>query len=252
MGVLGFASDLEGVMRLRLALLLALTVLCLLALPAAAHDWANGPYGYNSFGTHDWILQEANHLAANCSAGWVNLKVALLHTDDPDSLFHDFYYHVYDTTGGTVYGGAPTKVALWYGRALAALKAGNKRAASKDVGIMAHYYGDICCPLHTDQTGVEERMHFAYETDVDEITDVPGEHRAWARYDGYQAHSSVYGFTAATAAASHKLYATLVKDYNAHGMSGAVLSITARSLSRAANGLADLIVMLKKGVKVTE
>lgn len=234
-------------MRFRLAVLVSLSALCLLVLPTAAHAWANGPNGYNTFGTHDWILKEANRLAGASGAGWVNLKVALPHTDDPDSLFHDFYYHVYERWNGHDYGGAPTKVALWYRRALAALKAGHARAASRDVGIMAHYYGDICCPLHTDQTNAEERMHSAYETDVDEITDVPGEHRAWLHYDGYQVRSSVYALTVSAAAASHTRYRALVRGYNAHGMSAAVLSITARRLNRAVNGLADLIVMPEEG-----
>lgn len=95
-------------MRIRLGVLLALTALCLLALPAA-HAWANGPDGNNSFGTHDWILQEANRLAASRGAGWLILKVALPHTDDPDSVFHDFCYHVYERWNGHDVGTSPCR-----------------------------------------------------------------------------------------------------------------------------------------------
>jgi len=101
-------------MRRRLVVMFALAVFALLLLPAAALGWANGTGGAGGFGTHDWILQEADRLAAQNDAGWVDLDVALPHTDDPDTVFHDFYYHVYDTTGGDVYGGAPKKVALYY------------------------------------------------------------------------------------------------------------------------------------------
>ena len=236
-------------MRRRLAVLLPLAALVLLLLPAAALAWANGVDGPAGFGTHDWILQEADRLAAQKGAGWVDLSVALPHTDDPDTDFHDFYYHVYDTTGGDVYGGAPTKVALYYGKALAARKAGKLALASKYAGIMAHYFGDICCPLHADQSDAEEGMHSDYEGDVDEYTTYAGEHRTWVSYDGYQARGSVSSFTKATATASRSSYGALVRDYNAAGMSGAVVAITAHSLDRAANGLADLLVMLKRGLR---
>jgi hypothetical protein len=235
--------------RHRLVTLLGLAVLAVLLLPGAALGWANGVDGPNGFGTHDWILQEAARLAARDGAGWVDLSTALPHTDDPDTEFHDFYNHVYDTTGGRVYGGAPAKVALYYAKALAARKAGKPALASKYAGIMAHYYGDICCPLHTDQTDAEEGMHSAYESDVDEYTTYPGEHRAWVSNDGYKARSSVGSFTRATATASRSSYSALVRDYNRDRMSSAVVAITAASLDRAANGLADLLVMLKKGLR---
>ena len=234
-------------MRHRLATLLALCVLSVLLLPAAAWGWANGTGGPDGFGTHDWILREAARLAAGRGAAWVDLGAALPRTDDPDTRFHDFYYHVYDTTGGDVYGNAPRKVALYYAKALAARKAGKRALASRYAGIMAHYYGDICCPLHTDQSAAEERMHSEYEGDVDEYTTYAGEHRAWVRDDGYQARGSVAGFARASAAAARPSYASLVRGYSRGGTDGAVLRLTAASLDRAANGLADLLVMLKQG-----
>jgi len=234
--------------RFRLALWVSLSALVLLLLPAVALGWANGPHGPDSFGTHDWVLREADRLAAQKGAGWVNLSVALRHTDDPDSVFHDTYYHCYDVWGSH-YGNAPLKVAEYYGKALAARKAGRHAAASRYVGIMAHYYADICNPLHTDQCAAEDAMHSDYESGVDGYTDAAGEHRAWVRYDGYTATRSVSAFTKSAAAAAHVRYGALVRRFNAGDMSAAVVALTAKSLNRAANGLADLIVSLEKGVK---
>jgi hypothetical protein len=233
--------------RRRFTVVAVAVALALLALPAVARAWCNGPSGADGFGTHDWILQEAECLAAGEGAGWVDLKAALPHTDDPDTVFHDFYYHVYDVWGSR-YGNAPNKVAEYYAKALKARKAGDITAASRYVGVMAHYFGDIGNPMHTDQCAAEDSIHSEYESDAQGYTDEVGENRVWVRFDGYQARTSVAGFTQRVAGASHKYYSTLVKDYAASGMSSAVLSITARRLGAAANGLADLIIGLKRGV----
>ena len=234
-------------MRSRLVIAICLLAVTLLALPAVALAWSNGPRSANGFGTHDWVLREANRLAAKKNANWVRLSVALPHTDDPDTVFHDTYYHVYDVWGSK-YGNAPKKVSEYYAKALKARKAGNWTAASKYVGIMAHYYADICNPLHTDQTAKEDRIHSDYESDAQDYTDAVGENRDWVKYDGYKARTNVVGFTKATATSSHKQYTTLVDSYSAAGMNGAVLAITAKSMNRAANGLADLIVSIQRKV----
>ena len=234
-------------MRFRLAILASLFTFVLLALPASVLAWSNGPSGADGFGTHDWVLKEANRLAAKKSAGWVRLKVALPKTDDPDTVFHDTYYHVYDVWGSH-YGNAPKKVALYYGKALAARKAGQWRTASKYVGLMAHYYADICNPLHTDQSDAEDAIHSAYEQDAQDFTDAPGENRAWVRFNGYTPTKNVVAYTRSTATASHKQYGALVRGYVSAGMSAGVTSITAKSLNRAANGLADLIISIKRKV----
>jgi hypothetical protein len=234
-------------MRSRLLIVTLLVCLFALLLPAAAAAWSNGDDHGNGFGTHDWVLQEANRLAARQSAGWVSLKVGLPHTDDPDTEFHDFYYHVYDVWGDH-YGDAPKKVMEYYGKALAARKAGNVKLASKDAGIMAHYYADICCPLHTDQSAAEDRMHSNYESAAQTLTDSVGENRSWISYDGYAPTRDVVAFTEDTAAASHKYYTALVKGYISGGMNATVKEITRKRLNRAANGLADLLVSIKKNV----
>jgi len=217
----------------------------LLCAPVPALGWANGGHGGNGFGTHDWVLKEANRLAAKKNAGWVDLKVALPVTDDPDTRFHDVYYHVYDRWGST-YGDAPKKVALYFGRALAYRKQGKYGAASRMVGYLSHYYSDICNPLHTDQTKAEEGMHSNYESAVNTRTDARGEHRQWIRFDGYRRVLQAGRKAKSAAVAAHKNYAALVSHYGAHGYDATVSLITRRAMNRAANGLADMIVTLKR------
>jgi hypothetical protein len=236
-------------MRSRLPVVILIACLVALLLPAAAPAWSNGGAYGNGFGTHDWVLQEADRLAAGQGAGWVRLRVALPHTDDPDMVYHDFYYHVYDVWGVSHYGDAPKKVMEYYGKALAARKAGNSAAAGKYAGIMAHYYADICCPLHTDQSTAEDRMHSRYEDRVETLTDTAGENRGWVSYDGFRATRDVVAFSKSTAAASHRHYSALVKHFNSAGMDSTVMSITRKRLNRAANGLADLLVSIKKSVR---
>ena len=231
----------------RIIITMLVCLATLLVMPAAALAWSNGDDGGNGFGTHDWILREAARLAAGRNAGWVILKVAEPKTDDPDTVFHDTWYHVYDVWGST-YGDAPKKVMEYYGKALAARKVGDWTAASKYAGLMAHYYGDICNPLHTDQTDAEDRMHSSYETAAQEYTDGKGENSSWVRSDGYKATTSVVAFTRTTASTSHASYTALVKGYNSGGMNATVLSITRKAMNRAANGLADLLISIKKRV----
>jgi hypothetical protein len=234
-------------MRSRLIVTTLLVCLLALLLPAVAQAWSNGGDGGNGFGTHDWILREATRLAAAHGADWVILQVAEPKTDDPDTVLHDTWYHIYDVWGSP-YGDAPAKVLSNYRLALAARKAGNWSAASKYVGLMAHYYGDICNPIHTDQCAAEDRMHSSYETAAQKYTDSKGENDGWVTFDGYKARTDVVAFTRATATTSHKSYGALVKGFNSGGMNAAVLSITKKSMNRAANGLADLIISIKNKV----
>ena len=218
-------------MRSRSIMITLLVCLAALLLPPAALAWSNGGDGGDGFGTHDWILKEAVRLASEQNAGWAILKVAEPRTDDPDTRFHDFY-DVYDVWGSS-YGDAPRKVMRYYSMALAARDAGDWTAASRYAGIMAHYYGDICNPLHTDQTNAEDRMHSSYETAAQRYTDARGENSRWVTFDGYKARTDVGAFTRNTATAAHKSYTTLVKAYNSGGMNAVVLKTTRNAMDRA-------------------
>jgi hypothetical protein len=58
----------------------------------------------------------------------------------------------------------------------------------------------------------------------------------------------VVALSKGTAAASHRHYAALVKHFNSAGMDSTVMSITRKRLDRAANGLADLLVSIKRSI----
>ena len=127
--------------------MIALTVF---SAPAQAFAWGNGrSRSGNGFGTHDWVLTEANRMAATQGATWVNGSVALRVTDDPDTILRDTRDHVYDRWGRAS-GHADRKVATYYRRAVSSLAAGDVDAASRALGLLSHYYADVNNPLNTD------------------------------------------------------------------------------------------------------
>lgn len=208
--------------------------------PGPAYAWANGPDGYNSYGTHDWILDKAIRSA---DADWIKVGVALRATDDPDSkdgIDHasGTWWHVYDRWGSH-YGGADEAASVWFHRTRKRLAAGRERAASKALGYLAHIVGDVANPMHTDQSRKEEPIHSSYERAVD------------ARLDSYP-----FTFDGADAAKAgpkvrrlarqaHRKYWDLVNAYDAHGYNAKVHRITKRQLQRAANAMADVLLAFR-------
>lgn len=226
---------------------LLLAVLCALsaAVPDRAAAWANGDHWGNGFGTHDWVLVEADRLARAAGCRWLDLKVALPRTDDPDTKLRDYYHHVYDIWGSR-YGDAPRHIDKLYEKAVRQLKAGKRRSASVTFALLSHYYSDICNPLHTDQSRLEERIHSNYEDAVETRTDRRGEHRAWVRADRVRARASAAGAARSAAKWAHRSYKTLVRQYARHGYNAKVNTITRRCLNRAVNDLADLLLSVRK------
>jgi len=152
----------------RILALVALSVALLLGGTAAAQAWSNGEPDPNGYGTHDWMLETANALAAD--AGWVDLGVALPVNDDPDTVYNDVYYHIYDRWGNLQLGGAPTAVKYRYGLAVWYLRCGKVGAASKQIGLLAHYYGDLWNPFHSNfelsTLTANYAFHIKYEVDT--------------------------------------------------------------------------------------
>lgn len=218
------------------------------ATPSAA-AWSNGPAGGNGFGKHDWVLIEAQRLAAARGVTWLRLPVALPRTDDPNTRLHDFYYHVFDVWGASHYGNAPLKVTRLYSLAVRKLRAGDRVGASSMFGLLAHYYADVCVPLHTDQTAAEERIHAFYERAAQLRTDARGEHRSWVRLDGSQTIGDAAAATRRAATFSHQYYAALVRECTRGGFTATAATITRRCLNRAANDLADLIVSARRAAR---
>ena len=204
--------------------------------------WSNGPEGCNSYGTHDWILDQALQ-AVGEQADWVRTRVALRATDDPDcrdGLDHasGSWWHVYDRWGDE-YGGADEAAAVWFRRTRARLDAGRERSASKALGYLAHIVGDVANPLHTDQREREEAIHSSYEGAVDRRT---GSYRF--DYDGADPASPA-SKVRRLARVAHRSYFELLREYDRAGYNRPVHRITKRQLDRASDAMADLLTSLR-------
>lgn len=237
--------------RLSLRIAVAFTTLLVLAaaLPSTALAWANGPSGPDGFGTHDWVLHQANKHAASAGADWLDFSVAQPVTDDPDTVYFDHYHHAYDVWGEH-YGDAPSHIGHVYATAVRQLRSGDTTSASRTLGLVSHYYSDVCNPLHTDKSDAERGMHLSYEMAVDLLTDEPGENAEWVSSDGAKYRADVVGMTRSVAASAHEYYGALVSQYTESGIS-AVQTITATSLDRAVNGVADLIFSAQTASQLT-
>lgn len=207
-----------------------------------AGAWSNGVGGCDSYGTHDWILDQALG-AVGERAGWVRTRVALRATDDPDcrdGIDHasGSWWHVYDRWGDT-YGGADEAAAVWFRRTQTRIEAGRERAASKALGYLAHIVGDIANPLHTDQRDREEGIHSSYEEAVDRRIGGYG-----FDHDGVDPASPARRVRR-VARLAHRSYLELLRGYDRSGYSRAVHRITKRQLDRAADAVADLLISLR-------
>jgi hypothetical protein len=229
-----------------LALIVLATLLAGLATARTAHAWSNGSDYGNGFGTHDWVLYEANRLAEKRGYHWLRLGAALRATDNPDTKLHDTYHHVYDIWGNDTYGDAPDRIQALVTKAASQLKAGNRRGASVTFGLLSHYYSDICNPTHTDSSPKEEGMHSRHESATQTRTDEKGEHRAWIRFNGIQVRTGARSPAKKAAGFAHQNYYKLVRVYAADGWNSTAAAITKKALNRAVNDLADLIASVRR------
>ena len=225
-----------------LAVLMVLSTAVRLA-PAPALAWSNGTDGCNSYGTHDWILDQALQ-AVGERADWVRTRVALRATDDPDCVdgidhASGTWWHVYDRWGEH-WGGADEAAQVWFRRTKRRLANNRSRAASKALGYLAHIVGDVANPMHTDSSTREDRVHSSYEQAVDRRI---GRYRF--RYDGRDPARPARK-TRRVARVAHRSYFELVREYDRHGYNRPVHRITRRQLNRATNALADLITSLRQ------
>ena len=217
------------------------SILLVVLFPAPALAWSNGAEGCNSYGTHDWVLDQALQ-AVEEQADWVKTRVALRATDDPDckdGIDHasGTWWHVYDRWGDE-WGGADEATAVWFRRVKNRLANGNERGASRALGIMSHFIADVANPMHTDSSEREDGVHSSYESTVDRrIFDFR------FNYNG-QDPAKPGPKTRAVARNSHRHYWDLVRAYDNNGYNSTVQRITKRQLNRAANALSDLITSL--------
>lgn len=226
----------------RMAAVACLSPLLINAFTAPAHAWSNGTDGCNSYGTHDWIFDQALQ-AVGEKADWVNTRVALRATDDPgvDGIDHasGSWWHVYDRWGAQ-WGGADEAATVWFRRMKKRLANGNERGASRALGYLTHIVGDVANPMHTDSSDREDRVHSSYEDAVDRRV---GEYRF--TYNG-EDPARAGARTRAVARRAHPYYWDLVRAYDNHGYNTTVHGITKRQLNRAANAMADLLTELSR------
>lgn len=227
----------------RIGSILVTATLLVGAMATPALAWANGSDGPNTYGTHDWILDQAID-AAGDDASWVNLKVALRATDDPDTkdgIDHasGTWWHVYDRWGSE-WGGADEAAGVWFKRTKNRLANGKRKAASRALGYLAHIVGDVAQPMHTDSSDKEDGVHSSYESAVD--TRIADYGFSYDGRDGAKAGRTVRKL----ARQAHKKYGALINAYDAHGYNTKVHRITKRQLKRAANALADLLSALAR------
>ena len=151
------------VYRFKILLLVVMVILLTLGVVAGASAWSEGdPPG--GFGTHDWIIGTANALAG-ADHGWLDLNVAYLWSDYPDTVLQDNINHIYYPGLSTA---APGFVQAHYDEAVRALQSGDRVTASKEAALMAHYYDDLWNPWHADYSNLlaQALYHSRYEEDV--------------------------------------------------------------------------------------
>ena len=246
----------------RLLALALLAALIGLAVPCSALGWANNGDGYS---THDWFIDQAVAVLDGRADDWFDPRVARLASDDPDTTrgLNGPGDHVYRETG--VRGAAVQRVSEHYSAALADYRAGvaaresgddaAARAsfadASREIGLLSHYYTDILQPYHSAYAGIDADGHLTYELLVDALTHHAADSPAW--------HSSSRTVTPITnirsvvisaAAFSRAFFGDLYAEIVAHpsGLTTLARDITGKLARRGAQDLANIIYSVALGV----
>jgi len=229
---------------------LALSLVLLASMATPALGWANGGNLGNAYGTHDWIVGQAYKVFGDQPPAWFDLQTALLATDDPDKLFWATNEHVFFERG---YGrGAVDRIAEFYHQALAAHLAGDDQMASTAFGWMAHYYGDILQPYHTNYAAVHlGDSHRRYEMLVGAVTRNPEASPEWSTADREpKTVADVRPVAIAAAAYSRKFFPELYRLFKVDEtvLVPRVSEITGFLLKRASSDLADMLYSIDQGV----
>ena len=139
----------------------------------------------------------------------------------PDTTFKDFKNHVLHVEdkvdGADAWGGAREAASDWYNNAVAALKARNWNEAIYALGVLSHYFADVCQPFHTGQTEEEGAIHRAVEWSICKSVNVI---KALASSEGYpqiippQNTDGVAEMVLAAARKSHPFYHIFIDHYD--------------------------------------
>lgn len=235
------------------------TLLAFAGVAAPVAGWANGPDGGNGYGSHDWILDQALRFltARGVSTSWVDRDIALLATDDPDKIevaadpSRDIE-HVY--TAGGRRGGAVHRITEHYAAMLREYATGDYDGASYQLGMLAHFYGDILQPYHTSRDAIgQTTKHFAYEMLVDDDNRHPTDAPGWSIVGTSWVVKNITNIrTSALAAAAYSRarYTSLAANFDANdtSLSSAANTVTKEVLRRASGDLANIISTVPKGI----
>ena len=255
----------------RLAAAALATLLAFAGAVAPVGAWSN--YGDN-YGTHDWILDQAFRMFDDrgINIAWIDRRTALLATDDPDTIetkadpTRDIE-HVYTGDGGRR-GGAVHRITEHYAAMLRAYNAGKDakaagddatatakfKTASYNLGMLAHFYGDILQPFHTSRDAIgKSTTHKAYELLVDDLTRHPVDSPGWqVKNTGWTIKdvTNVRNAAIAAAAYSRVRYLDLQAHFDASDttLDSTASQITKEVLIRASGDLANLISSVPKGI----
>jgi hypothetical protein len=242
--------------RIAAVVLMALLAFAGSITPASA--WSNRGDGY---GTHDWILDQAFRLlkARGIGYDWVNRTIALEATDDPDTVEKAAdpgrkIEHVY--TGAGLRGGAIHRITEHYAKILRLYGAQKYNRASYHLGMLAHFWGDLSMPYHTERSAKEfPDEHHAYELLVNDLTRKRIDMPAWSVANTSWVVSTmpnVRSAAIALAAFSRAQYWTVHDNLEPAdaSLNEAVQAATGEVLIRASGDLANLILSVPDGVGI--
>ena len=209
-----------------------------------AHAWDRDGVGDGAYTTHQWILQEADRLAAARGADWLDLPAALSTAAGAGARYPGF---VTSTMGpGPGLQSSVAGATYYYQEAVTALSLGDSAAASKALGAFARWYSDLCEPLRAAGFTTKDRTVARYEAAVFARTDDPGENEDWVRTLSAREVRGVTSLALQAAATSRSDAGRLRSAFRRSGLRGTALGVTKASLSRAVNGLCDVIVRLQR------
>jgi hypothetical protein len=143
--------------------------------------------------------------------------------------------------------GAPQTVTDIYAKLVAAYRAGDSRAASAQLGLLSHYYSDVCVPFHSGYEPNNSQLHANYEAAVNERTDAPGENADWLTLGTRELVPDIRAKTVAAAMLSRQRTSSLTLSYGLYDFDVVTAAISREMLSRAVNDLADVIKSVPYG-----
>jgi hypothetical protein len=163
--------------------------------PVPAAAWSNGKG--DGYGTHDWIIDEGLRVLSDKDVSWFRRTTALIVSDDPDNVEVAAnparkIDHIY--RDGGVRGGAVQRITEHHAAAVQLHREGTEAqeagdtaaadaafdAASRELGLLAHFLGDLLMPHHTNVRGAGlNEEHLQYELLVQALTRWPDAAPEW-------------------------------------------------------------------------